>query len=200
MNQDKIACFFAILFVLLISQSISAQEQGSKKNSSEKSNSGLVYQCDKDPGVMANNPGNCNKCGAELKARTMDEAMAKLSGKSKNKPELKVRSVYSVKKENTETHESMEVAEKTEKSVKEDTVNSRESGVEEQAETSDKINSEEHDANVLRSDLNKDGYVYQCPKCYDQLSDVLKDCEECFRLMDRVTVEQAKKNVPVYER
>ncbi len=201
MEQKKIAGFLIILLLLLISQSFNAQEQGSKKSSSGNSGSGMVYQCENDPGVIANNPGSCSKCGAKLKALTMDEAVDNLSGKSKKKPELKVRKVYSVKKEEPETHESMEVSESIEDSSREstevETISTSETAEDTLSNPSRPGRSKEHDAMVTIADLNKDGYVYQCPKCFEQMSDIFDDCEECFRDMEKVTVEEAKKRVPV---
>jgi hypothetical protein len=185
MKQKKIVSLLTILSVLIISQALFAQEQGSSKKSSNTSSAGMVYQCEKDFSVISNNSGSCNKCGSQLKALTMDEAMDNLSGKSKSKPELKVTSVYSLKKEEPEKLESAEVAESV----------SGTAGVLDEEESGHN-HSAEHQKDVMMTDLNRDGYVYQCPNCPAEMSDKSDDCEECYTLYELVTVDAAKKNIP----
>jgi hypothetical protein len=119
----------------------------------------------------------------------MDEAMDNLSGKDKKKPELKATNVYSLKREKADTSESAQVAE--------DDVENSENDSEQEEEETGHSHAAEHEKNVMMTDLNRDGFVYQCPKCPGEMSDKLDECEECYSLLVKVTVEEAKKNVPV---
>ena len=44
-------------------------------------------------------------------------------------------------------------------------------------------------------DKNKDGKVYQCPMCADQLADAPGECSKCGMDLKEITLEKAKENL-----
>lgn len=57
----------------------------------------------------------------------------------------------------------------------------------------------EYMVNVSKIDKDKDGKVYQCTMCPDQLSDEAGNCEKCKMKLKEFSVEDAQKNLPKSE-
>jgi len=190
MKQFKIVSMLTILTLMLTSLSGFAQEQQSNSNTSNNTKSGMVYQCTTHLKVISNVPGNCSICKMKLEEYTMDEAIENLSGGGHKKPELKNKRIYSGKEEKKVTEEI------TQEDVEAD---NEEKGLEEIDNEPQHTHSEEHIANVSKTDRNRDGKVYQCTMCPDQLSDESTECRNCGMELVKLTVEKAKKNIPICE-
>lgn len=188
MKKYSIISLITIIALLSGSHSLFSQEQGSNQNASGKAKVDMVYQCPTDLGVISNVSGHCSKCGSKLVELTMDEAMDNLSGGGHKKPELKNKRINIGKGDKIETEEISPA--------------DAEGNLEEEVSevTDNESNSEiEKNIDVSMIDLNRDGKVYQCIMCPDQLSDESDYCEKCYMELTKIPVEDAQKNLSVYE-
>jgi uncharacterized protein with PIN domain len=188
MKQFMNISSITILILLITSYSFFAQEHSSTPGTSDTAKTGMVYQCPKDLGVISNVPGRCSKCDSELIELTMDQAMDNLSGGGQKKPELKNKTINMGKEEKTGTEEV---------SLEDEKSNIGEDSLEVTKDKSLHDHSAEHSVNVDKTDRNRNGLVYQCPMCPDQLSDESSDCLNCGMELVKRSVEDAKKNVPL---
>ena len=186
MKQFKIVSLLTILTLFLGSQSFFAQEDSSNPNASDKTKSGLVYQCSVNLEVISYVPGNCSKCGRKFDELTLEEAMIKMKGHGQKKPELISKNVIAGDEKNN--------------SGKNLLVNEEGNPDENGDETLEKESTHEHvDKNMVmvnEVDRNGNGIIYQCKFCPDQLSDESAECEICSVELIKLTVEDAYKNLP----
>jgi len=184
MKRFEIITLYTVLTLFISVHSYFAQVQadsGKKKNqtkltearennldSADQNNEQIVYQCQIDLEVLSNVPVNCSKCGLKLKEFTMEEALNNLIAAGHKKPELKLKYLFMTEEEETETEEIQDTVDNSEGVAVID---------------------------VLEMDKNGNGYVFQCPKCPDQILDTEENCPVCGADMDEYTVDAAKKNL-----
>jgi len=179
MKQFKIVTLLTVLMLLPAAFSIFAQEHSSTPGTSDTAKTGMVYQCPKDLGVISNIPGRCSKCDSELIELTMDQAMDNLSGGGKKKPELKNKTINMGKEEKTGTEESL--------------LEEKKGAIEEK--DAEVIDDEEQMVNASEIDRNKNGIIFQCPMCPDQLSDESSECGICGMELKKISVDDVQKNL-----
>ncbi len=117
--------------------------------------------------VVKDEPGNCPKCGMKLKEVTLEEAK-KFIEKNDTNTQTQMKKMDCSKK--------MEHADHEMKSDK------------------NEMNKQEK-IDLGKSDLNKDGKVYQCPMCADQLADEPGKCSKCEMELKEASLEKAKENL-----
>jgi hypothetical protein len=140
----------------------------------DKNNDGVVYECPMKCEAPLDKPGECSKCGMNLKKISVNDMSDKqnnmsgcMSGKSKSGSGNKSVEMDHSKMEKNGMHHS-----KTEiHNVHKGTID------------------------VTKIDMNKDGKVFQDMMDWNVISDKAGDCPVCGMTLKEVTVEDAVKNL-----
>ncbi len=167
----------ALVFAVMILSSVllSAQEHNHMHMSNKKSdsnqmkdakkidvnNDGVIYECPMKCEPASDEPGECSKCGMNLKKTSVDKA------------------------KNDMMKEHSKMMEKDKKSNCGDSKNASSCG-DKKVGTN---NSNKDSVGVAEIDKNKDGYVYECPMKCEPASDKPGECSKCGMKLKKVSAK-----------
>ncbi|MBK8943656.1 MAG: hypothetical protein IPM32_00155 [Ignavibacteriae bacterium] len=134
----------------------------------DKNKDGKVYQCPMCADQIADDPGECSKCGMDLKEVSIDNAQQVLD---KNGHEM----IHSKMMDNDIKDTDYEKIDmKKNNIVREDEIH------------------------LMAIDKNKDGKVFQCPMHFDQISDKSGECAECGMKLKEISTKEVHEKLKKY--
>ena len=132
----------------------------------DKNNDGVVYECPMKCEVPSDKPGECSKCGMNLKEVSVKDANSKMMNHDKMGDHKGMGMEHSKMEKNEMRHSKTETH-----IVHKGTID------------------------VTKIDMNKDGKVFQDMMDWNVISDKAGDCPVCGMTLKEVTVEDAVKNL-----
>lgn len=130
-------------------------------NKIDENNDGVIYECPMKCEAPSDKPGECSKCGMNLKEISVDKA---------NKEMMKAHSNMMKKDKKADCGENNEAPCCGDKKIKSNDSNNNVMG-------------------ATEIDKNKDGYVYECPMKCEPASDKPGECSKCGMNLKKVSVK-----------